>query len=91
MTRRFRASVVAVVAVVATALTFAASASDTCGGTVTAAGGFYVEYRNEGGIWIYQESNLVSGLQRGGKAMVGGSVDTCTEHPGPYTPDKLIF
>lgn len=90
MPRRMRATAVSIMALLATALTMGAEASHTCAGTVVQAGDFYVEYRDSDGVWIYQETNLVSGLQRGGKSLAG-SVDDCREHPEPYTPDKLIF
>lgn len=69
----------------------------------TPAGTFYIDDRewedvdmdgNAEGIWIYQESNNVPGLQTGGTGVLDtttgedlGSTDTCTHE----NPDTLIF
>jgi hypothetical protein len=82
-------------------LAFAANggAGHGCNGLVTEAGPFYIDDRDiqVGGIWIYQESNGVPGLQSGGAgpaepafAAAGGllsSVDTCSH----ANPDTLLF
>ena len=52
----------------------------------------YVDIRDTGGsIWIYQESNHVPGLQRGGSAPLSDD-SNCAEWWNPdYVPDTLIF
>jgi hypothetical protein len=77
------------------AATPAGATHEGCNGTVTQqdtpAGTFYVDDRgvDGAGVWIYQESNGIAGLQSGGESSVLGDldVDDCTHE----TPDTLIF
>lgn len=60
----------------------------------TPAGTFYVDDRNYvlgNGIWIYQESNTIDHLQRGGASpYVPDDAEICTD-TGDFEPDTLIF
>lgn len=68
-----------------------------CNGAITEvatpAGTFYVDDRgvDTAGVWVYQETNGVAGLQSGGQSLILGDmdVDDCTDPDGP-TPDQLI-
>lgn len=47
-------------------------------------------------LWLYQESNLKDGLQRGGRSMVPDTEgtdgnETCQEARPPLKPDNAIF
>jgi hypothetical protein len=63
-------------------------------GIVDVGGRFYVDDRNYffgNGIWIYAESNDLSGLQRGGSSvLVPGDDEICTDD-SPNGPDTLLF
>lgn len=69
-----------------------------CNGAITAvetpAGTLYIDDRgvDSDGVWIYQESNGVEGLQSGGQSAILGDadVDDCTDPEGP-TPDTLLI
>lgn len=68
-----------------------------CGGglgifTVPAgpAGTYYVDERGlSNSVWVYQESNTIRGLQRGGTNPIGDR-DICTD-VGDWVPDRLLF
>lgn len=63
-----------------------ASSAGHCGGTITEIGVLYLDDRGDnGGLWIYVESNGMPGLQQGGAN--GLWSDEC-EHENP---DTLIF
>lgn len=75
-----------------------ATANPACGGglgifTVPAgaAGTFYVDHRNALtlSVWVYQESNTIRGLQRGGTNAIGDT-DPCKD-VGDWVPDTLLF
>lgn len=59
----------------------------------TPAGTYYVDDRNYllgNGLWIYVETNLHPGLQRGGQSFViPDDVETCDDGDSP--PDQLVF
>lgn len=82
----------AAVASVAAPVTPAGATESPCDGTIIATpdGNFYIEDRGfpDGwGLWVYQESNGVRGLQRGGTSMFEYS-DPCNESTNP---DTLIY
>lgn len=52
------------------------------------AGGYYVDSRPDG-IWIYQETNGLSGLQRGSRNVLGDR-DPCVDDP-TVVPDRAIL
>lgn len=59
----------------------------------TPAGTFYVDDRNYAlahGLWVYQETNYVDGLQRGGASdVIPDDSEIC--YDGVWPPDRLIF
>jgi hypothetical protein len=67
-----------------------------CEGDATEAAGIYVDVRGDvtdGDIWIYQESNGIDGLQRGGVGELSDDTE-CTTYDAegnPIPPDTLIF
>lgn len=54
--------------------------------TITVGG---VVVREGSGVWIYEESNDIPGLQRGGNAALTGDAETCETRD--VTPDRLLF
>jgi hypothetical protein len=93
--RQLRPTIVAA-AIIAAAVPMSSPAAPPpeCSGTVTEAGGFYVDVRDpaELSIWIYQESNGIAGLQRGGVSDISDD-SSCAEFDsaGNQTPpDTLI-
>lgn len=54
-----------------------------------AQGGYYVETRANNDVWVYEESNGVPDLQRGG-ANGFGDKDRCVDDP-LVTPDEIVF
>lgn len=70
-----------------------ASAHDHCEGwlVIDVGGSFYVVIGvsdgHEGMTYLYQESNGIAGLQRGGNSIVTGEPDHCQESE---MPDTLI-
>ena len=58
---------------------------------VTPVGTFYLDYRGEDSIWLYEETNGVEGLQRGGAHPVfGADWDECNDQH-PNGNDTVIF
>lgn len=52
-------------------------------------GGFYAEVRQNGNVWIYQESNGIAGLQRGDTSTLGAR-DPCVDD-FTIPPDTAIY
>lgn len=75
----------------------AASHAAACNGSVTTVGDLYVDDRgaDTDGVWVYQESNGIAGLQSGGNSAVLGAndADACyelDEQGKKIAPDTLI-
>jgi len=49
----------------------------------------YVEHRANHDVWIYEETNGIDGLQRGGKNGFGDK-DLCVDDP-LVIPDRIVF
>lgn len=84
----------ALLALVLLAFSFPAAtgAAEDCklgtGGRV-AQGGYYVEHRANNHVWIYQETNGLNDLQRGGRNDFGDK-DRCVDDP-LVVPDRLVL
>lgn len=63
----------------------------TAAGGVHQAGPMYVDIRSPTSVWIYEESNGIDGLQRGGYSILpGGDRDTCVDNRD-IKADSLIY
>lgn len=92
MKKRAILGLVLTLAIIASAFAMTpASADCEVVGKQLAAGGFYVEVRDGGGsVWLYEESNGLEGLQRGGSSWIlSDDNDTCNDIPDGFVPDKL--
>lgn len=79
----------AMLVVAFSAMIAAPAGADNCNGAITDIGGVaYVDDRDitDGGIWVYEESNGVAGLQSGGTSPLGDA-DPCQHE----NPDTLLF
>ncbi len=58
----------------------------------TPGGTFYVDHRGGDEVWLYQESNGMPGLQRGGyQALVGTQLDWQDPCNDGVTPDTMLY
>lgn len=54
-----------------------------------AQGGYYVEQRANNDVWVYQETNGLNDLQRGGRSDFGDK-DRCVDDP-LVVPDRIVL
>lgn len=97
--KRLAALAMAALAPITVAMTPGHAAPSRCSGALVEAGGFYVVVESSDSnpldLWIYQESNGIPGLQRGGSSNISNySDEQCQQFDSdgqPLPPDTLVF